>query len=346
MILFRFCAILLLIIDLKTTWSLTLKCTPCAWCPNFNANETCDFFRLVLPSKVDRLEFDYNYGSRDTIINFQLGTTGAGFTTIPTEIFESFPNLVYFALKTDLEVISPNDWQNATSLIELRLYGHNVTVLRAHSFNAIALEKLQILRLSYSQLNTIERDAFVGLNNLTLLDLTDNKIHTIEDGAFDLPRVTTLYMAFNELTTLSDSTFCKLPNLQEVKLQYNSLKHIGRSLYCLTNIGQIYLDSNSIEDINLLEFVKLPRLSTLSLKKSGFSFDVTSDNVTTVENTSLKTLDLSANNLTNVLDLQKLNIFQGLSNLHLNGNLYKDFDYEEKNLRKIFPNLTSLIITI
>lgn len=337
---------MLLIIDLQTTWCLTLKCSPCAWCPDFNANETCDFFRLVLPSKVDRLEFDYNYGSRDTITNFQLGTTSPGFTTIPTEIFESFPNLVYFALKTDLEVISPNDWQNATSLIELRLYGHNVTVLRAHSFNANALEKLQILRLSYSQLNTIQRDAFVGLNNLTLLDLTDNKIHTIEDGAFDLHRVTKLYMAFNELTTLSDSIFCKLPNLQEVKLQYNLLKHIGRSLYCLTNIGQIYLDSNSIEDINLLEFVKLPQLSTLSLRKSGFSFDATSDNVTTVENTSLKTLDLSANNLTNVLDLQKLNIFQGLSNLHLNGNLYKDFDSGEDYLRNIFPNLTSLIISI
>lgn len=86
---------------------------------------------------------------------------------------------------------------------------------------------------------------------------------------------------------------------------------------------------------------RLSRLEYLDLASSGFSFCFNSK-AKTAENTSLKTLLLRSNDLSNPLDLQQLSIFKGLSELDLSYNLYTDFDLGSSDIKTILPNLTIL----
>lgn len=61
-----------------------------------------------------------------------------------------------------------------------------------------------------------------------------------------------------------------------------------------------------------------------------------------MENTSLKTLDLSYNRLSDPHDLKHLAVFKGLEKLTLNGNSYTNLDLGSTKLKDIFPNLKYL----
>lgn len=290
-----------------------------------------------------RLEFDLHAANAEKISKLNLSTANgdSGFSSIPREIFVIFPHLKYLIIESNIQTISPDDWINARNLSRLDLDYNELSELKAGTF--AGLDELRTLELRYNLLTIISRGIFSGLVNLREVHFYDNKIHTIEDGAFEnLPLLIGINLASNKLTTLSDTLFCNLPKLSSLSLGGNDLTHIGQSLYCLEKIHQISLKNNrhKIIDFSLIGIAKLTTLKDLNLKSSKFSFEKQSNEA--VENSSLQSLDLANNNLTDPLDLQQLSIFKELSSLDLQDNPYNHFDLGTTNIKEILPKLDYL----
>lgn len=228
-----------------------------------------------VPTKRDRFKFNLGNASADAIYILHISSNiyDCGFDYIPTEIFDIFPNLEVCTIATSLRHILQTGWQDTTNLEELELKDTQVE-LYAYIFKGLnRLRKFYInWKPGTGTVQRIRKVVFTGMNNLTDLYLRNNEIHTIDDGAFNLPNLIKLDLRNNKLRTLYDLSFCTLPNLGGLTLRNNQLTHLGQSLSCLTNIVYLDLYNNSIKDIDLFKLAKLTRLRILNLKSSGFSF--------------------------------------------------------------------------
>lgn len=285
----------------------------------------CLVTNIQVPLERERLDFNFDGVNVSEIKYVELITKEGdrGFTDIPEEIFEIFPNMHTVDIQSNLKLISQPRWQKATNL--------------------------KVVKLQYSQITIIRRGLFVGLDELSQLILKFNQIHSIEDGAFDFPHLWVLDLSNNKLTTLSDTLFSKIATVQILDISDNELTHIGNSMRPLQNAVWIDLHRNHIEDIDLLEFSRLPRLGTLVLYSSGFSFNL-SEKVRNeelehagLENTVLEVLDISNNSLANLYNLNQLSIFKGLKRLALAANQFTNYKaFSAEYIKQILPNLQSL----
>ena len=58
---------------------------------------------------------------------------------------------------------------------------------------------------------SIDKDAFVGLSNLRLLDLAENEISVLHQGMFEgLSKLSTLYLSRNQINKILSGTFNSL----------------------------------------------------------------------------------------------------------------------------------------
>lgn len=331
--------------------------------PHFNPHEnTLDFFvNYAQPSDIRRIEF--------------VETGNVKF--IPREIFTTFPNVLYFRMNTNLSEIVADDFANAQNLCTLKLGYNKLQIIRNDVFSFYArmsnkrlyavypLHKLSILFLEGNEILEIEDYAFYGLDNLfhlelqdnqltvirrqtfgslpslNILNLSHNRIEFIENGAFDLPALETLLLGRNQLKRLSETDFQRLPKMNMLNLDDNGLERIDQALYGLESVRTISLNRNRIEDIDLAAFAKLPHLDTLELTQSGFSFVTTLIDETQSDwDSSLYTLKIGDNNLTDESELFKLKIFPRLEVLNLDQNQFWDLEVaDRKTLKDILPSL-------
>lgn len=132
-------------------------------------------------------------------------------------------------------------------------------------------ENTRALDLSNNQIDFINE--LPDMNELVLLNLTNNQIRSIHYDAFDgLDSLTTLSLSHNQLSSIDDDIF-----------EWNPLK-----------LKRLYLDNNRFEHIQHFLFYDLVELEEISLKNNSL-FVVHPHAFTELEN--LKMLDLSANNL-------------------------------------------------
>lgn len=127
---------------------------------------------------------------------------------------------------------------------------------------------------------------------------------TIEDDALDLPELVELYLGQNRIKSLTDIVFDGVPKIAKLRLHRNQLERIGRSLYGLYEATSIELALNDIQDIDLAAFAKMPRLDN-----SGFTFETTPIEDGQQWNSTLETLFINRNRLTDPTDLNKIRIF-------------------------------------
>lgn len=311
-----FCTIVILSLCLRNSYGLKLSCDRHSY--SFSYDWLC-LINIDVSLENERLEFDHNSGNIRSITNVVLSTKkgNKGLTEFPFEIFQIFPNISGISIESNLQDISQPQWQKAMNLRGLNLERNQLTVIR--------------------------RQMFVGLDKLLKLTLRFNQIHTIENDAFDFKYLWVLDVSYNKLTTLSDTVFSNIPNLVILNMHDNELTHIGQSMYSLRKLSWIDLHLNYIEDIDLAELSKLPLLSSLILWSSGFSFDARKKPDDSVINTSLNSLDISINNLTNVYDLNQLSVFKRLTSLFLAGNRFTNLEkLSAEYIKEILPNLETV----
>ncbi|XP_049986436.1 toll-like receptor 13 [Alexandromys fortis] len=174
----------------------------------------------------------------------------------------------------------------------LNLTENYIQVLPPQSFTN--LSALVDLRLEWNLIWKIDEGAFRGLENLTLLNLVENKIQSVNKSFEGLPNLETLLLSHNQITHIHKRAFTPLVKLKYLSLSRNSITDLSvileavQYLPCLehldlTNNSIIYLDHSpkaltslihlSFQGNKLMELnfsaLSLPNLTTLSASQNG-----------------------------------------------------------------------------
>ena len=149
-----------------------------------------------------------------------------------------------------------------TKVTALSLHEYDIGTLESNSFSELQIPiwKLQILN---SNLHTIKRNAFTGLNKIEGLDLVRNNIQNIEGDAFaGLPHLSTINLQTNKIKELQPQMFEGL-KLTHLNLDHNLLTTLNPKVF--KNIGLITVRDNPLHcDCKLKEVENI-----LSNKISG-----------------------------------------------------------------------------
>lgn len=170
---------------------------------------------------------------------------------------------------------------------------------------------------------------------LQILDLSNNKLGDIENGAFLKQRfLTKLVLQDNNLKKLSTGMLIGLYNLQELYLQKNDIPGLQKDVFrSLKYLRVLNLHDNNIEHVangtfEGLDFLKELDMSGCFIKKIGagslgnlMSLETINLSYNTIEaihdqtfscSPLLKTLHINNNNLTLIPDLRQLQFLQEL----------------------------------
>lgn len=154
-------------------------------------------------------------------------------------------------------------------------------------------------KISLTDINAIEENAFEERPNLESIDLSSNSILFVGPNFLaGLNNLKKLILSFNRIITLEANTFSNVPTLEELELTNSGLKVINNKAFTgLTHLKRLILAYNEIEFIDPDTFVDLRKLELLVL-----SFNkIKSVNDQTFRNlANLKRLNLKANNLSSL----------------------------------------------
>lgn len=247
-----------------------------------------------------------------------------------------------------------------TYTTHLNLTNNHIQVLPPWSFTN--LSALVDLRLEWNLIWKINEGAFRGLENLTLLNLVENKIQSVNKSFEGLSNLETLLLSHNQITHIHKDAFTPLVKLKYLSLSRNSIRNFSgileavQHLPCLehldlTNNSIMYLDHSprSLVSLTHLSFqgnkltelnfsaLSLPNLTNLSASQNGHGV---------IQNVYLETLpQLKSLNLSGtVVKLEKLSAkhLQNVRVMDLSNRELKHGHLSMKTVCQLLRNLPML----
>ena len=153
-------------------------------------------------------------------------------------------------------------------LHELRISNTNVRALSPTLFEGLNNNNIKLAAFINSQISAIKRGSFHNLRTISELDLSANKITTIDDYSFeDLTMLSRLTLDRNSIVELRSAKRLGIsPGLTTLSMARNSIKEVNQeSLLGYGNLTNLYLHGNNIRKINANAFTPTPRLEILCL---------------------------------------------------------------------------------
>ncbi|GAA6094193.1 slit homolog 1a isoform X2 [Tachysurus ichikawai] len=132
------------------------------------------------------------------------------------------------------------------------------------------------LRLNNNEITSLEANsAFRSLTQLKKINLSNNKITEIEDGAFEgASSVSELHLTANQLDSVRSGMFRGLEGLRMLMLRNNRISCIHNNSFTgLYNVRLLSLYDNQLTTISPGAFDTLQTLSTLNLLANSFNCD-------------------------------------------------------------------------
>lgn len=162
---------------------------------------------------------------------------------------ETFVTIHEIGLLGNLTFVPQQLLSRFPQLTGLDLSKNSLTEIPVRTFTVT--ENLDYLFLSANKIHTIEDGAFDGLLKLKWLDLSENHLKRVKRETFaNLPELKYLYLSSNEIEEIEEGAL-NIPKLEVINLRKNKLKILSDSLFVqLPVLKEIYLDYNSIERIN------------------------------------------------------------------------------------------------
>ncbi|XP_076649811.1 toll like receptor [Halictus rubicundus] len=248
-----------------------------------------------------------------------------GAESVDRLIFQSYGNEATNLTKKDLEgfpklqqlILSSNNVSNLsndlfTSMPELTwldLRENNVR-LRLDTFQNS--NNLTVLELGQNGITSIEPGVFDKLTKLSLLNLWQNRLTKIEPGTFDkLASLKSLDINSNELTTLSENVFQNLSNLEVLNLFGNNFTSLPGNIFQHNKkLIKVFMYTNKRNMTTLPSglFANLTKLTLVELRSNGL--------ITLPEDLFRGSISINNINLErNYLASLPRDIFKGLHNL-------------------------------
>ncbi|XP_077380955.1 vasorin-like [Festucalex cinctus] len=215
------------------------------------------------------------------------------------------------------------------STVNLYVFLNGINALTQNDF--AGLEDLDLLDLSQNELGEIPDGVFKMLSKLKNLDLSSNIITHISKESFSgLVQLERLYLHQNHIQSIQQEAFEGLEMLLELKLQGNKLTSLP-SLN-LPKLLLLDLSSNNIPTLHVSD-LQTPHLESLKIASLGLT-SLDEDLVASLEN--LHELDISMNQLAEVPQALKKDSVKGLIKLNLAANPLNELRTED------FQKLTGL----
>ncbi|XP_066138033.1 toll-like receptor 7 [Euwallacea fornicatus] len=166
------------------------------------------------------------------------------------------------------------------------------------------LKELQVLDLSDNNIRAVPEGALCSLTNLQTLNLTRNRIRNSERIGISGPECSpselqNLDLSFNDIRLLGeDSGFSKFRRLQNLNLQYNNVTDVsGESLAGLVSLKTLDMSNNKIGTLPQGLFAGSPELKEVHLQNNSL-YSLAKGLFHRLE--QLLVLDLSGNQLTSI----------------------------------------------
>ncbi|CAD1476915.1 unnamed protein product [Heterotrigona itama] len=242
--------------------------------------------------------------------------------------------------------------ENAISSIEDEAFsevGHSLLILRmSHGLSSSVSEipsgpfkfltNLQHLDFSNNKIKSLPDTAFHFLKRIRRMELQDNEIDNIRKGTFqgDIHSyLEEVNFSFNMITTIQTHTFVDLPKLTMINLEDNAINRIERRAFM--NMKQLqYINLRDLEfldlaynDLTEFDFASFDQVGTLSSFKVNASHNeipklwinsTTFTPPTTIGGTiqsNIKVLDLSYNNISDIMKYYFKPVEYSLTHLYL-----------------------------
>lgn len=152
----------------------------------------------------------------------------------------------------------------------LSLKHNGIKKVEAQAF--VASTKVVHLDLSYNKIDSLETGSLSNLSGLSSVDLSHNHLWKINSRAFQgLGTLVRLDLGYNQLQTLYDDDFSELEHLEELDLGHNPLGHLsGRCFQFLRNLKVLSFNSVGHTHLSPDVFAHVRSLTRLSLVGNGF----------------------------------------------------------------------------
>lgn len=242
-----------------------------------------------------------------------LDLSSNGLTRPPWEALSSLTSLQYIYMQdNNLTSLSKSSFGNLPTLFALDLSRNAIASVERRAFNG--LQQLLDLKLSGNQLEHVPNEAFKGLVALRKLDLSHNLLEKIDNKTNGL---------------LDDCLSLETVNLSHNNIGFLTKKMFPASPWIPYRLSEIDLSHNSLAVVTHDITVGAGRVRRLSLA-GNYINDIRNNVLGNL--TSLETLDLSRNNLKDLVSKtseMKFSFPGNITELYLNDNELEDLPVKE-----------------
>ncbi|KAM3967833.1 uncharacterized protein ACR2FA_011371 [Aphomia sociella] len=162
-----------------------------------------------------------------------------------------------------------NVYVGVPKIVQVYSLSYNgITELENYCFKDIGYSSLKILSLSYNLIYWIGLHAFAGLNELTELDLSNNRLRYIPSDLFwDTPQLNILDLSGNVFETIKNEPFLIQEKLQVLNLQSCRIKSFPSRIFTrLPNLKKLDLSENYVITFSTEVLKPLHKLTKLELR--------------------------------------------------------------------------------
>ncbi|XP_063706940.1 chaoptin isoform X2 [Culicoides brevitarsis] len=214
---------------------------------------------------------------------------GLSMDTVPVAAFKALKSLEELDLTNNrLSKVPDTSFHNLKNLRVVEMHDNMIDQLSKGTFQGDLHHNLEIVSFAFNSIRHVSQHTFVDLKSLKKVRLEDNKIERIERKAFmNLDKLRTINLRGNKINSISDEAFQNLQSLEYLDMAYNSLSSFDFDYF--DQVGSISslrvnVSYNKITDLR-------DNVSSLSVR----------DHSGSVFHSNIKQLDLSHNNISNIL---------------------------------------------
>lgn len=197
--------------------------------------------------RIDKNGLDRNIFQLD-FLNF-LQISNAKLVTLPEEL-GNLLNLKTLDLHRNSIVELPTSIGLLKQLKNLDVSGNELQLLPE---NLSELTLLHTLNVNCNNLTALP--SFSGLENLSRLDVSHNKLTELPQGIYELEHLAEIYASNNQIAFI-DAKVSKLTTLKVLSLNANKIELIPVELSECNKLKDLYLQDNLIKDSRLVKLIK------------------------------------------------------------------------------------------
>ncbi|XP_015178176.1 PREDICTED: chaoptin-like isoform X2 [Polistes dominula] len=229
-------------------------------------------------------------------------------TEIPNKPFKSLTNLQHLDFSNNKIKSMPDTAFHFLKRIKrIELQDNEIDAIPKGTFQGDIHSMLEEVNFAFNQIKSIQTHTFVDLLSLMTINLEDNAIQRIERRGFmNMNRLKYINLRGNKITDITDEAFQNLPDLEFLDLAYNDLNEFD-----LTSFDQVGTLSSFKVNVSHNEIPKLWINSTTFTSPTTIGGNMQAN---------IKVLDLSYNNISDIMKYYFKPVEYSLSHLYMSHN--------------------------